>query len=410
MTDRPPSRWPMASVLIASFVLSAMLVVLYVGPDLAVRWRILEDQAAANAAYLRREAELKAESAAAERNLADLDRRVQLVSLGFREVARKVAPVVVNISNEKEVPEGVRGRTFYDHETKRNYREQAEGSGLIVKPGLVLTNHHVVRDAQRLRVTFASGRWVTVLPEAVSSDADTDLAVVRLPPAGAVNEPDYSVTAEFADSDKDVQVGDWVLAAGSPFGLKQTVTAGIVSAKGRVELGILDQVELIQTDAPINPGNSGGPLFDQRGRVLGINVAIASVNGSNQGIGFAIPSNAAREVLEQLVEKGEVVRGFLGIRLQEVPPGLERRLGVEETGGVFVVDVGPDSPADQVGLRRGDLVVRYNGEPVGTVNAVSQLRWRIARTAPETVVPLEVLRGRKRLKLEVTIAKRPTRA
>src|SRR5439155_17504911 len=149
-------------------------------------------------------------------------------------------------------------------------------SGLIVKSGLVLTNHHVVRGAERLRVTFASGRWVTLTPDAVSSDPDTDLAVLRLPAATSTNQVDYTVNADFADSDKGVQVGDWVLAAGSPFGLKQTVTAGIVSAKGRVELGVLDQVELIQTDAAINPGNSGGPLFNLHGRMIGINVAIAS--------------------------------------------------------------------------------------------------------------------------------------
>src|SRR5262249_4647318 len=280
MPDPSPSRWPLASVLIASFLLSAVLVVLYVGPDLAVRWRVLEDQAAAHAAYLRREAELKAESEAAERNLNDLDRRVHLVSLGFREVARKIAPGVVNISNEKEV--GEHGRGFYDHKTRRMYVEQAEGSGLLVKPGLVLTNHHVVKDAQRLRVTFASGRWVTVAPDAVAGDPDTDLAVLRLPAETKVTHPDYTWTAEFADSDKDVQVGDWVLAAGSPFGLKQTVTAGILSAKGRVELGILDQGELLQTDAAINPGNSGGPLFEQRDRGIGGHAASAHVTAGHQ--------------------------------------------------------------------------------------------------------------------------------
>src|SRR5262249_41252214 len=172
-------------------------------------------------------------------------------------------------------------------------------------------------------------------------------------------------------------------------GLKQTVTAGIISAKGRVELGILDHVELIQTDAAINPGNSGGPLFDLRGRVVGVNVAIASETGRSQGVGFAIPSNAVKDVVEQLRDKGEVGRGFLGIVLQEVPPGLERRLGVAETGGVIVGRVGPGSPAEHAGLRKGDLVVRYNGEPVGTTNAVGQLRHRIARTPPETTVPVE---------------------
>jgi serine protease Do len=243
-----------------------------------------------------------------------------------------------------------------------------------------------------------------------AADPLTDLAVVRLPPADSTPFlPDYLVTAEFADSDRDVQVGDWVLAAGSPFGLKQTVTAGIVSAKGRAELGILDQVELLQTDAAINPGNSGGPLFDQRGRVVGVNVAIASASGANQGVGFAIPSNAVKEVLEQLVSRGEVVRGFLGVAMQEVPPGLERRLGVEGTGGVIVSQVGGDSPAERAGLRKGDLIVRYNHEPVGTLNPIGQLRQRIARTALDATVPVEIVRQGERRTVEVTIVKRQDR-
>src|SRR5262249_40593506 len=159
-----------------------------------------------------------------------------------------------------------------------------------------------------LRVTFASGRWaaVPVSSRTVATDPLTDLAVIRLPAASDAGlRHDFNVTAEFADSDKDVQVGDWVLAVGSPLGLKETVTAGIISAKGRI-LGMLDMVELLQTDAAINPGNSGGPLFDQHGRVAGINVAIASETGGNQGLGFAIPSNTAREIFAKLAEKGEV--------------------------------------------------------------------------------------------------------
>jgi S1-C subfamily serine protease len=395
-------------VLCSFMLLSTALLALYRAPELSARWRLMEEQIAADTVFLKREAELKAESEAAERNLAVLDRQVRLVSLGFREVARKVAPVVVNLTNEKEVQKASgRRRTFYDYESDRTFQEVAEGSGILVPNGYVLTNHHVVHGAERLRITFASGRWLAVAPEAVASDPLTDLAVVRLPPAdSAPFQPDYLVTAEFADSDKDVQVGDWVLAAGSPFGLKQTVTAGIVSAKGRVELGILDQVELLQTDAAINPGNSGGPLFDQRGRVIGVNVAIASVTGGNQGVGFAIPSNAVKEVMEQLLSKGEVVRGFLGVAMQEVPPGLERRLGIEGTGGVIVSQVGEESPAERAGIRKGDLIVRFNGQPVGGGNAISLLRQRIARTPVEQTVPLELVRQGERLTLDVTIAKR----
>jgi S1-C subfamily serine protease len=190
--------------------------------------------------------------------------------------------------------------------------------------------------------------------------------------------------------------------------LKQTVTAGIVSAKGRVELGILDQVELLQTDAAINPGNSGGPLFDQRGRVAGINVAIASKSGGNQGIAFTIPSNTARDIFNQLAEKGEVVRGFLGVAMQELPPDLEKRLRITDTGGVIVSSVGPDLPADQAGVRPGDVIVRYNHEPVGPANAMNQLRQRIARTEPGATVPVEVLRRRQRLTFDVTVTKRPS--
>ncbi len=402
------SRWPLATVLVVTASLGAGLVALYLAPEWTVRWRRIDDQAAADAAYLKRQAELKAEAEAAGSRLAALDQRVHLVSLGFREVARKVAPVVVHIGNEVEIPEAVPGRTFYDFENRRYYLERAEGSGILVKPGYVLTNEHVVKKAERLRVTFASGRWLMAAPQMVSVDHLTDLAVIRLPTqVAAAFKPDYAVLAEFADSDKDVQVGDWVLAAGSPFGLRQTLTAGILSAKGRVELGILDQVELLQTDAPINPGNSGGPLFDQFGRVAGINVAIATEHGRSEGVAFAIPSNTVREIFDQLVEKGEVVRGFLGILMQELPPGQEQRLAVSDTGGVIVLRVEPGSPADRAGLHKGDVILRYDGEPVGTANALNQLRRRIAATDPDSSVPVEILRDGQRLTKKVTVIKRP---
>jgi S1-C subfamily serine protease len=405
----PPSyRWPLATVSMVALILGGGLLALFLAPDLALRWRQGEDQAAADAVYLKRQAALKAESESAEARLTELDRRVHFVSLGFREVARKVAPVVVHIGNEVEVSESRPGRTFYDVENGRRYLERAEGSGILVKPGLVVTNEHVVRNAQRLRVTFASGRWVMAETERVSVDKETDLAIIRLPerPRPAL-KPDYEVLAEFADSDRDVQVGDWVLAAGSPFGLKQTVTAGIISAKGRVELRILDQVELLQTDAAINPGNSGGPLFDLHGRVAGINVAIATETGHNEGVGFAIPSNAVQEVLEQLAEKGEMVRGFLGIEMHEIPEGLEERMGVSDTGGVVVGRVENGYPAAQAGLRARDVVIRYDGQPVGSVNALNQLRRRIAHTPPDTTVSIEILRGGQHLTLDVTLGKRP---
>jgi serine protease Do len=221
-------------------------------------------------------------------------------------------------------------------------------------------------------------------------------------------KPDYAVAAEFADSDGDIQVGDWVLAAGSPFGLRQSVTAGIISAKGRVELGMVDFVELLQTDAAINPGNSGGPLFDLRGRVVGINVAIASENGHNEGVGFAIPSNTVQDVFSQLVENGEVVRGYLGIRMQEIPDGMEDRMGLDHTGAVAVAFVQPGSPAEHAGLRQGDVIIGLNNEPVDTVNALSRLRQRIARIAPDKHVSILVFRHGERRTVDAVIGKRPS--
>jgi S1-C subfamily serine protease len=404
-----PGHWPLTLAVMLTAMLGLGLLTLYLAPVWAERWRAASDQAAADAVYLRRQAELRAESEAADQRLENLDRRFHLVSLGFRDVARKVAPVVVHIGSETEVTGDNAEDGFFDFERNRRYVERSEGSGMVVKPGIVLTNRHVVDKTQRLRVTFASGRWVLAKPQSVSSDISTDLAIIRLPEdPGPAFKPDYAVAAEFADSDRDVQVGDWVLAAGSPFGLRQSVTAGIISAKGRVELPMVDFVELIQTDAAINPGNSGGPLFDLRGKVVGINVAIASEHGRSEGVGFAIPSNAAREVLEQLLENGEVVRGYLGIQMQEVPDGMGDRLGLAETGAVVVAGVKSGSPAALAGIRPGDLIIGLDGEPLGTVNAVRRFRQRIAKVAPDQHVSILVFRHGERHTCDAVIGKRPS--
>jgi len=388
-----------------------VLLVLYVTPYLLVHWRVKEAQAEAEATYQRRRAELKADAEHADARLEVLDKRVQLASLGFREVVRKVAPTVVNVANYRDPRKGDLGPLgkrilFYDAEKERHYAQFGVGSGLIVKPGFVLTNHHVVEKAHRLRLTFASGRSLGLEPSAVVSDAITDLAILRLPkelPAALKEE--CAQVAEFADSDKDVQVGDWALAVGSPLGLKQTVTQGVISAKGRL-LHMLDLVELLQTDAAINPGNSGGPLFDQLGRVTGINVAIASDNGGNQGIGFAIPSNMTKKIVEQLIETGEVPRGYLGVRLEELPGAKAKALGITD-GGVVITEAQPGKAAQVAGLEAGDIILKINNEPLSQQQPIRHLRQLIVDVAPDTEANLEILRNGQRQTVKVKVGKRP---
>jgi S1-C subfamily serine protease len=384
---------------------------MYLFPTLLARWRGIESQSEAEAAYARRRAELKAEAEAAAQLLDAIDQRVQLVSLGFRQVVRKVTPNVVNVVNYREPrPTDRDGPLVLDPDNDRRYRQHGVGSGLIVQPGLILTNHHVVREAQRLRITFASGRGFSLDVEngkTVLHDAVTDLAVIRLPRDLPCRlGEDLNVTTEFADSDKDVHRGDLVLALGSPLGLKQTVTHGIVSAKGRL-LDRITLVELLQTDAAINPGNSGGPLFDQYGRVAGINVAIASENGGNQGINFAIPSNTARKVFDQLVTHGEVLRGYIGVALADLTRAQAEELGLKRSGGVLVTQVVPGHGAARGGVRAGDVIVRYNGEPLSDVVPMRHLRQSILDTDVGREVTLEVIRDGRRQTLRVRVGKRP---
>jgi serine protease Do len=214
------------------------------------------------------------------------------------------------------------------------------------------------------------------------------------------------VSVEFADSDKEVQRGDLVLALGNPLGLKHTVTHGIVSAKGR----LLDRhslVDMIQTDAAINPGNSGGPLFDQFGRLVGINVAIASDNGGNQGIAFAIPSNVAKKVFDELVEKGEVVRGYLGVGLAELPHEQAAALGLTRAGGALVTKVEDGEAAGRAGMKVGDVIVAFNKEALAAQHPIRQLRQLISECPVGQDVAVDVLRDGQRQTLQVQLGKRP---
>lgn len=404
-------RGPGALALPALGVLSLLVLLLYAAPYLLYHWRWLDAKGEAEAFYARRRAELRAEAEHADERLDALDRRVHLVSLGFREVVRKVSPWVVNVTNYREPrrAEQAVGRRllFRDPDDDRDYVQAGVGSGLLVKPGVVLTNHHVVRGAARLRVAFASGQSVAVAGDAVAVDGLTDLAVLRLPDRLAEGlRQEADAACAFADSDRDVQVGDWALAVGSPLGLRQTVTQGVISAKGRL-LQLLDLVELLQTDAAINPGNSGGPLFDQHGRVAGINVAIAGdAAGGNQGIGFAIPSNTARRIAEQLLAHGEVPRGYLGIALEEVSTRAARALNVDD-GAVRVKDIIPGEAGERSGLRAGDVVVRVGATSLRRVEPLRHLRQLIVDAEPGTEVTLELVRDGARRELPVKIGKRP---
>jgi S1-C subfamily serine protease len=397
-------------VLPATFFLSVLVLVVYAAPFLLTHWRLADAQADAEATYLKRRAELKAEAEDADQRLEILDKRVHLTSLGFREVVRKVAPNVVNVVNLREPAENrpfSKRMLFFDAEKDRSYAQEGVGSGILVKPGCVLTNFHVVRHAQRLRITFASGHSLGVDLDAVASDPVTDLAVIRLPANAPANlKDDMDVSTPFADSDKDVHVGDWALAMGSPLGLRQSVTQGVVSAKGRL-LNMLDLVELLQTDAAINPGNSGGPLFDQHGRIMGINVAIASDNGGNQGIGFAIPSNIAKKIFEQLLSQGEVLRGYLGIGLDELPGEKAKALGLGDQGGVRITLIQPNQPAARAGLHVGDVITRFNNEAFASDQAVRHFRQLISDTDPSGEISLEILRNGQKQNYQIKVGKRP---
>jgi S1-C subfamily serine protease len=400
-------------VLPMMFMLSLMVLVMYALPYLVYHWRVLDAQADAEGTYQKRRAELKAESEHADQRIDQLDKRVHLASLGFREVVRKVTPMVVNVANYREPKQNelailAKREIIFDHENDKKYYQAGVGSGLVAKPGVILTNHHVVKGAHRLRVSFASGQSIGVNLEDVISDPMTDLAVIRLPAnlPGKLHE-EADVPAVFADSDKDIQVGDFALAIGSPLGLRHTVTQGVISAKGRMlHAHKLDLVELIQTDAAINPGNSGGPLFDQYGRVVGINVAIASDNGGSQGIGFAIPSNTAKKIADQLLMKGEVPRGYLGIAMEELPGAVAKSYKIDD-GAILVKDVVPNEAAQVAGMQAGDVIVRFNKEILSRQQPLRHFRQLVVDAEPGAEIALEILRDKQRQDVTVKVGKRP---
>jgi serine protease Do len=270
-----------------------------------------------------------------------------------------------------------------------------QGSGFIISAdGYIVTNNHVVGDADRVKVTLQDGREFTA--KRVGSDPDTEIALIKIDATGLP-------TLTLANSDH-VRVGEWVLAIGSPFGLDHSVTSGIVSARGRSNVGIVDYADFIQTDAAINPGNSGGPLLDLNGEVIGMNTAIASHSGGSNGVGFAIPSNMITFIVDQLREHGTISRGFLGISIQNLTPDLAKWFGVKDGHGILIADVAKDSPAEKAGLQRDDLIVEVNGSPVGETGA---FRSHVATTPSGKKIELGILRGGNRITKSIEIGSKP---
>jgi len=316
-------------------------------------------------------------------------------SRAMAEVVAAVKPSVVNIASTKTIKEGgsmsspffhdpVFRRFFGDDpkspERQKEHKQSGLGSGVIVdKDGYILTNNHVIKEADEIKVTLSDKREFK--GKVIGTDQKTDLAVIKI-------DSDNLPVIRLGDSEK-LQVGETVLAIGNPFGLSHTVTSGIVSATGRANVGIADYEDFIQTDAAINPGNSGGALINVKGELIGINTAIFSTSGGYQGIGFAIPSTMAKNVMQSLIKTGKVIRGWLGVTIQALTPELSKQFGLGDEKGVLVGDVVEDSPAAKAGIQRGDVIVEFDGKEV---KDVTNLRNMVAGTEPNTGVSLKLVR------------------
>lgn len=330
--------------------------------------------------------------------------------LTFAPIIKKALASVVNVSAAKVVrSEGLPApffdsplfREFFDPRGRffdgpRERRSQSLGSGVIVRPnGYVLTNNHVVDGAEEIEVQLQDGR--SFQAEVVGTDPPTDLAVLKVDAS--------ELPAMELGHSASVEVGDLAFAIGNPFGVGQTVTMGIVSAVGRGNLGIVDYENFIQTDASINPGNSGGALIDATGALIGINTAIVSRGAQgNQGVGFAIPIDLARDVMEQILTGGHVVRGWLGVTIQEVTPELAKSFDLDEARGALVGEVTPGSPAAEAGIEPGDVIVRIDDAPVENVRS---LRLAVAGRSPESTVKLTLVREGRERTLSVTLGELP---
>jgi serine protease Do len=349
-------------------------------------------------------------------NEKPLDRSSARAGVSYSSVVKKVAPSVVKVTTTVKARNvGFEGQPGMDNELLRRFfgqqfsqpnrgrqpptpRQEGVGSGVIIsKDGYILTNNHVIDGADQVKVSLQDGRDFDA--QVVGRDPKTDVAVVKI-------DVQDLPTLELANSE-NIEVGDVVLAIGNPFGIGQTVTMGIISAVSRGGNLGLDYEDFLQTDAPINPGNSGGALVDTEGRLVGINTAILSRSGGNQGIGFAIPANLAHSVMTSLVTNGKVTRGYLGAMIQDLTPSLAKQFQLKDHAGALVGEVKPGSPADKAGLKAGDVIVDYNSKKVADSR---HLRLRVAETAPGTAVALKVLRDGATKNLNVTVRELPGEA
>jgi serine protease Do len=325
------------------------------------------------------------------------------------EIVDEVKPAIVNISSSKTIKTQTRSDPFLDDPFFRRFfgdespfRAPKErkafglGSGVIVdSKGLILTSNHVIQGADEIKVTLMDKRELK--GEVIGTDPLTDVAVIKI-------NAERLATIKWGDSDK-LRVGETVLAIGSPYGLTGTVTMGIVSAVGRANVGIANYEDFIQTDAAINPGNSGGALVNVRGELVGINAAIFSTSGGYQGIGFAVPSNMAKAVMDSLVKRGKVVRGWLGVTIQPLTPELAKQFNLKEDNGALIRDVTEGGPAEKAGILRGDVIIDYEGKKIDDPN---QLRNMVANTEPGKEVQLTIIHENKTEKKRVTIGELPT--
>ena len=345
---------------------------------------------------------------------ADIGNQVSFVN-GFVPVVKRVLPAVVNIASSKIIRSPDRGpqapffsdpffQQFFGDEfsqqfrAPREQREHSLGSGVIVSPdGHILTNNHVVEGATEIKVSLSDKRELSA--RIVGTDPKTDVAVLKVE---AKNLP----VLTFGDSSK-MQVGDFAIAVGNPFGVGQTVTMGIISAIGRGGLGIEDYEDFIQTDAAINPGNSGGAMVNVRGELIGINTAIISGGGGNQGVGFAVPVNMARGVMDQILKSGKVTRGWLGVAVQTLTPAVAKAFGLTgQPRGALITDITPNSPAARSGLAKGDVILEMNGEPVSDSRALSL---KISMLSPGTAVRLKVSRNGQEREVSVSLGELPSK-